>query len=159
VRGIAIAVVLLAALVVAFGCTRSEQAQPETKEVKTDKGAGGTQATAPAAKEIALTADNDGETVELSVGQEFTIALESNPSTGYGWEVLPMPEPVVKQVGEAEFKQDETSGRRVGVGGTATFRFKAVEAGNGPLKLVYRRSWETEVEPIKSFSVKIVVKE
>lgn len=167
-RGIGIVVVLLGVLAVAFGCTRYEPAEEETQAGMKDEGTGGMKSpgpdgggpsTATADKELALTADNDGETITLKVGQEFTIALKSNPSTGYGWEAIPLPEPVVEQVGEATYTPDENSDRRVGVGGTSTFRFKAVAAGKGPLKLVYRRPWERNVAPATSFSVKLVVEE
>jgi inhibitor of cysteine peptidase len=108
---------------------------------------------------VKLTEADDGTTIERRAGEMIEISLASNPTTGYGWEVVAPAEPVIEQVGEEEYVPDETSNRRVGVGGTSTFRFKAVKAGQTPLKLVYRRSRETDVEPVKTFAVTVVVKE
>lgn len=62
-------------------------------------------------------------------------------------------------MGEAEFKPSETGGSPlVGAGGWEIFRFKAISAGQLILKLVYRRPWEVGVEPVKTFSLEVVVR-
>jgi len=111
------------------------------------------------AEKVALTDGDDGKAVELKVGQVLEITLEANPTTGFGWQVLEVEGAVVEQQGEKAYKQRETDGRRVGVGGWETFTFKAAKAGTADLRLVYRRSWEKDVEPAKTFAVKVTVKE
>lgn len=135
------AVAALAFVVAQGGCGTQEQ--PDT--------------TPPEA--VKLTDGDDGKAVELRVGQVLEITLEANPTTGFGWEVLEVEGAVVEQQGEKAYKPRETDGRRVGVGGWETFTFKAVKAGAAELKLVYRRSWEKDVEPAKTFAVKVTVKE
>ena len=44
-----------------------------------------------------------------------------------------------------------------GVGGTYTFRFKAVAAGEALLRLVYARPWESE-NPARTFGVTLMIK-
>ena len=96
--------------------------------------------------------------VPLELGQILVVTLESNPSTGYQWEVVEDPNSILEQIGEAEFKSsDEGDPQMVGAGGWEIFRFKAVSAGQMNLQLVYRRTWETGVEPINTFSVDVVV--
>jgi len=111
------------------------------------------------AEKVALTDADDGKAVELRVGQVLEITLEANPTTGFGWQVLEVEGAVVEQQGEKAYRQRETDGRRVGVGGWETFTFKATKAGAADLRLVYRRSWEKDVEPAKTFAVKVTVKE
>jgi len=42
--------------------------------------------------------------IEVKVGQEFNITLESNPSTGYGWQLSkPLNETIINLIG-SEFK-------------------------------------------------------
>jgi len=101
--------------------------------------------------------DADGQ-VELEQGQILVVTLESNPTTGYRWELAETKESILEQMGEAEFKQSQTGGPPlVGAGGWEIFRFKAISAGQMTLQLVYRRSWEEGVEPVKTFSIQVLV--
>ena len=96
--------------------------------------------------------------VPLELGQILVVTLESNPTTGYQWEVVEDPNSILEQIGEAEFKSsDEGDSPIVGAGGWEIFRFKAVSAGQMNLQLVYHRTWETDVEPINTFSIEVVV--
>ena len=106
-------------------------------------------------KEVKLDADDNGRKVEMKEGQVLVISLESNPTTGYAWEVVGFEEGALEQVGEPEFKADS---KLVGAGGVQTFRFKAAEAGEIELKLIHHRSWEADAEPLDTFTVQVVVK-
>jgi predicted secreted protein len=103
--------------------------------------------------------ENDADSqVELEQGQILVVTLESNPTTGYRWEVVENQESILQQMGEAEFKQSDTGGPPlVGAGGWEIFRFKAISTGQTSLKLVYHRPWEEGVEPINTFSIEVVV--
>jgi len=107
-------------------------------------------------REVHLTAaDNDG-TIELKEGQVVSITLEANPTTGYTWEVVePLDEQVVRQVGEIEFKPESEA---IGAGGVQIIRFEIVHAGQTALKLVYHRPWETDVEPLETFSIHVIAR-
>ena len=60
---------------------------------------------APNANEIRLTEEDNDRLAELGEDQVLVISLESNPSTGYSWEVAAINEDVLHQVGETEFEQ------------------------------------------------------
>lgn len=110
-------------------------------------------------EEVNVNEDDDGSQVELEQGQILVITLESNPTTGYSWEVVETQASILEQMGEAEFKQSETGEPPlVGAGGWEIFRFKAVSAGQMTLKLGYQRPWEEGVAPLKSFSIQVVVR-
>jgi predicted secreted protein len=99
----------------------------------------------------------DGQ-VTVELGQVFAVTLESNPSTGYGWEWIDEEDSIVEQVGEAQFKGRDTGDPPlVGAGGWEVLTFKAVSPGQMTLKLVYRRAWEEGVEPLKTFLLHVVV--
>ena len=101
-------------------------------------------------------ADNGGQ-IELELGKLLVVTLESNPSTGYQWELVENNDSVLKQFGQKEYKPPETSNPRVvGAGGWEIFRFKAISAGQTTLELVYHRSWE-DAEPLKTFSIQVEV--
>lgn len=105
---------------------------------------------------VQLTAENNGGQAEVKAGQEFTVVLEGNPSTGYTWEAQDLDTAMFELVGEPEFVGD--SADLVGSGGTLTLTFKALQAGTATLNLVYHRPWETDVAPIDTYSVTITVK-
>jgi len=100
---------------------------------------------------------NNGQ-VELKTGQTLVVSLESNPTTGYAWEVAEVDDTLLQSQGEAEYTADKTGGEPlVGSGGTQTFRFSAADAGETTLKLIYHRAWETDVEPASTFSVQVKI--
>jgi len=103
---------------------------------------------------LALEGKDDGRDVTLQKGQTLTIKLEGNPTTGYSWEVVESNDAILQQVGEAEFEPESDL---LGAPGTQTLRFEAMETGQMELKLVYRRSWETDVEPLETFTVQVTV--
>ena len=109
------------------------------------------------AETVEVNEDDDGGQIEFELGKLLVVTLESNPSTGYRWELLENNESILKQFGQAEFKSSETSEPpMIGAGGWEIFRFKAVSAGQMTLELVYHRSWE-DVEPLKTFSIQVIV--
>jgi inhibitor of cysteine peptidase len=103
----------------------------------------------------ALTEKDNGRTVMLKVGDTLSVQLPGNPSTGYSWEPANADLKILTLVGEPEFIAQNPG--ETGSGGTVTLRFKATGAGQEPLKLVYHRSWEKDVAPLKTFEVSVVV--
>jgi len=97
-----------------------------------------------------------GHDFTICVGEEFSIRLQGNPTTGYLWEVAANDPAVLKQKGEIVFVADND---RMGAGGQLIFRFVPRGVGSVRLKLVYRRPWEKEIPPIKAFEVTVVVKD
>jgi inhibitor of cysteine peptidase len=100
----------------------------------------------------------DGSTVALTIGQELVLSLESNPTTGYSWQLAAAGTPVLSQQGEVEFIDQGEEGL-VGAGGVEVFRFTAEQAGTTELNLVYLRTWEEGISPIDEFSVTVEVGE
>ena len=106
------------------------------------------------ADHIRLTAAAAGSTVNVRLGATLEISLEGNPTTGYTWELAPDVQELFVPEGEAEFKPDSTL---LGSGGLVTLRFKAVQEGAAELKLIYHRTFEPNVPPLRTFAVHVVV--
>jgi inhibitor of cysteine peptidase len=112
-----------------------------------------------ASEDVNLSAKDRGGQVEVDVGQVLVLTLESNPTTGYSWQVVEAGDSVLRQTGEPEFKAaSELDPPLLGAGGVEVFRFEAVGAGETRLELVYQRPWEEGVEPLETFSVQVVVR-
>lgn len=97
----------------------------------------------------------NGKTLEVNAGDTLTISLAGNPSTGYNWYVASADANILKQQGEPVFSASSTL---VGAGGTIMLTFQAALAGQTPLVLEYKRSWETGVPPAQTYNVTVVVK-
>ena len=99
--------------------------------------------------------NRDGEVFEVGVGQDFTITLESNPTTGYRWQLAqPLDGAVVTLVGK-EFKAPDT--QHLGAGGREIWTFKAVGQGKTTVEMAYLRTWEKDVPPIKLATFTVIV--
>jgi inhibitor of cysteine peptidase len=108
---------------------------------------------------LSVTDADNGKTVTATEGQNLLVKLQSNPSTGYGWTVVSTD----RTFGYPSATKFFPNGGGVGSGGLERFTWKTK---NGPLTMVgshtvkmeYKRSWETNVAPAKTFTftVKIV---
>lgn len=108
-------------------------------------------------KPVMLGEADNGSSIQVKPQAYLVVELESNPSTGYAWQVV-SPGPL-RQDGEPEYvapKQDPNN-PTVGGAGTQRFNFVADESGSGQLRLEYRRSWETTAPAEKTWTVSISV--
>lgn len=110
-------------------------------------------------EEVNLSAKDNGGQIEVDAGQTLVLTLESNPTTGFRWEVVEDKDAVLQPTGDAEFKvASELDPPPPGTGGVEIFRFEAVQAGETLLELVYHRPWEESVEPLEAFSMQVIVR-
>ena len=120
----------------------------------------------PDHSEVRLSTKDDSRQIELNEGQVLVISLESNPSTGYMWEVEEADKRILRQTGKIEFEPElhlprPEPRRGVGVPGLLgapskqILRFEAVSAGQTTLRLAYRRPWEKDVKPARTFSLQV----
>jgi inhibitor of cysteine peptidase len=103
--------------------------------------------------ELVLGPEASGSTVEVPIGARLTVALPSNPSTGYQWIAAPgsafgAPEQV--------FIPDDGG---AGSGGVTRSSWSAISAR--PLSevhhisLEYRRPWELDIPPLATFTLHV----
>jgi inhibitor of cysteine peptidase len=97
---------------------------------------------------------DSSKTIVTRVGQEFTIALDSNPTTGYTWQETH--DVVFLSLQEDRYEPDEKAEGLVGAGGTQYYRYKAVRKGQVELRLFYLRPWEEET--IEETVFRVVIK-
>lgn len=93
--------------------------------------------------------------IEVPAGQEFTITLESNPTTGFSWQLSgPLDESVVQLVGSSY-----NSGQPglPGAGGEEIWTFQSVGTGETSITLEYRRPWETDQPAAETRIFSVVV--
>ncbi|PKQ19548.1 MAG: peptidase inhibitor I42 [Actinobacteria bacterium HGW-Actinobacteria-6] len=105
---------------------------------------------------IVLTEDDTGGVIEIVAGQQLSVRLPSNGTTGFGWVVADSGP--LTQSGEAIYEEPQAQPGLVGAGGTETFTFSSSAPGSGQLKLEYRRPWEKDVPAEQTWDVTVTVK-
>lgn len=111
-----------------------------------------------ASNKINLSMDYNGRQIELTNGQTFNVTLETNPSTGYSWEIVGLNNNILQKITEAESEPPIVKRNMVGVPVMHTFEFKVINTGQTTLKIVYRRIWEKDVAPANTFSVELFIR-
>ncbi len=94
------------------------------------------------------------KTISTTVNQEFIIALDSNPTTGYNWEAS-YEESILKLVDSKYEMGKQSQAGLVGAGGTQYFQFKVLKTGKSEITVTYKRSWETDFAEQKVFNIDI----
>ena len=101
--------------------------------------------------ETVLTREDQGRTIDVSVGNALSLWLDESPTTGYAW--------VDRSTGpslalaNSEFLLDGAGA--VGSGGRRCFRYSVLEPGTASVRLTLQRAWETDTPPADEFSVTV----
>ena len=91
--------------------------------------------------------------VTMAVGDTLNVILESNPSTGYSWNLV---SPTSQWLVFADMKFTPSSAV-AGAPGFGTYSFVAVSPGRCDIVMEYARVWEKEIPPVKTFAVSVCI--
>jgi len=98
---------------------------------------------------------DSGKLIEVEVGQEFEIILDSNQTTGYGWKLAKSLDEEVLELVKSKYEEPEDP--ILGKGGEEVWTFKATGKGKTGISLEYVREWEKGKAPAKTKSFKVSV--
>lgn len=90
----------------------------------------------------------------VKMNEQFSVALSSNPTTGYSWIVRHLPEQVALTGMDYAQSPDCKEGM-TGCGGTKTLYFKAVKKGHGKLQLQYARPFEVLSNKTQTINIEV----
>jgi len=124
----------------------------QTRQTSTPTQDASTQPNASATPESAVV-----ERRTSQVGEEFSVTLEGNITTGYAWEVTRMDEGMVQLVSNDYITDSNSDQTLVGQGGRAILHFRAMVAGQTIIELAYRRAWEKGIAPLRTYVVELTV--
>jgi predicted secreted protein len=113
--------------------------------------------------EIRLGMEHNGSSLDLTEDEVLVVSLDSNPSTGYEWQLTDMDPAVLQKAAEVQFEpavpgplQLQANGRPVlGAPEKTVWRFRATGAAQTRLHLVYRRPWSSGAPPAQEFSLQV----
>jgi inhibitor of cysteine peptidase len=136
-------------------CTPAQEAKNEEPVSQS----GSLPAPTPADVTVRITADQEGQTVEVPVNQRFAVELVGVPTAGYVWAPAQMP-PFLTRAGEAGGNTIAEQNEPGYAGGShwEVLMFAATGPGTGELVLEQRRPWETNRPPADTFRVTIVAR-
>ena len=110
------------------------------------------------ANRLDLTEGDAGKNLILRQGDQLTVTLSTNPTTGYSWSVLCTSPRLLQQCGESSFKQPRHRPGKVGVGGEQIWKFRALASGEMILRFSYARSWEHGVAPVRMIEWPVTIR-
>ncbi len=93
--------------------------------------------------------------IESAPGEEITVALDSNPTTGYSWDFVEEFDRRILTLVDSRYQPPQTQLK--GAGGTQFWTFRALETGRTEIKLKYFRSWEKGVPPVREVVFTVIV--
>lgn len=105
---------------------------------------------------VILSEKDSGRTVKLRTGDYLEIHLEANPSTGYRWNSS-TPNSYVLRLLLDEYRGTKQEKKMTGAPVRKIFRYGAVGPGETGIRLEYRRPWEKDQPPAKTFDIMIRV--
>jgi predicted secreted protein len=99
---------------------------------------------------LTLTEESSGQRFDVEVGQEVIVRLASNRTTGYQWTLADSRSALMAVVGEPQYEPPAQT--HLGVGGTETWRLKAMTKGQVALVFEYRRPLDKVLPPARTAS-------
>jgi len=110
----------------------------------------------PADQKLVTVREKDNK-LELSLPKDgiLIVRLGVSPGTGFSWHITHSDRDRLKLLGDPVFEASEEA--TPGLSEQQVFRFKALTAGPSVLKLAYRRGWEKDASPAKTFKIKVKI--
>ena len=144
------AIVLIGGLGI-IACSTPAAEEPTSTAIPTVEP---TSTPAPAAEPSetdSTTEATQGPPIDLPVGETHEIALDSNPTTGYGWQVEYNDWDL-----ELVEQRYEPESDVVGAGGKEVFVFRGRTVSSGDVVFTYKRSWEDEILKTERYTIDVL---
>jgi inhibitor of cysteine peptidase len=111
---------------------------------------------------IFMMSRGDKTHITVKAPGEFSIKIESNPTTGYSWAMQPLKENEqilvkFKQQKVEEPGEESKTEKLLGAPTYEIFTFEALAPGEAVIMLHYRRPWEKDVPPIQKHKVIVTI--
>jgi inhibitor of cysteine peptidase len=98
----------------------------------------------------------DDRIIEATAGRSFTITLDSNPSTGYQWEISKQPDRSMLELVDTKYIPSEIE--IPGAPGKEEWTFKTIKTGKAIISFDYVRPWEKDELPVQTESFIIIIR-
>lgn len=119
-----------------------------TTKASTDEGAG----------QVDIDASYNGQEVGIDIGKLLVITLESNPTTGFRWELAePIDESLLVLIESRYVPGADAKAGLVGAGGTEAWIFETLAVGETTITMEYSRPWDGGEKAVETFEVTVTI--
>jgi inhibitor of cysteine peptidase len=99
----------------------------------------------------------DGGSVAVRQGAPLVINLSTEPASGFGWVMTSKAGEAVWLIGGPDYTPEPIPAGMLGVGGTTTWRFRALAPGTQTLEFAYLQTWEQGAMPVRTIRYDVTV--
>ena len=146
---------VIAAVVFAAGCTEKSETVTENNTAENNTTENNTaQANETVETGQIVTEADNGTSISLKNGENFTLQLRENPSTGYSWQLNVSEGLTILSDG---YTQDEAPEGKVGVPGNRSWIIEAVDQGSQQVNGIYKQSWMNTTGTEENFTLTVEV--
>jgi inhibitor of cysteine peptidase len=110
-----------------------------------------------AGKNVIVTKTQNQGKIRVLKNSDFQVLLDSNPTTGFTWQIVSFDSAVIQIKKEEFLIADDNRDNRVGAPGKQIFKFRTIASGTTDLQMVYQRSWEKATPSADRFRIQIIV--
>src|SRR5215831_11720221 len=103
---------------------------------------------------VVLTAEDANQSADVHPGDEISVTLAENPTTGFRWTIASLTGELTLLSSDFDHSADD----RPGAGGRRTIRLRAGQTGTGELRVQSKRSWETNPDDARQLRFSLVIK-
>jgi inhibitor of cysteine peptidase len=96
--------------------------------------------------------------IQARVGQEFTIELRANATTGYSWALADSLQQGTLALVRDEYVADPAPAGMAGSGGRERWTFRALSPGETTIYMRYARSWEASSPAAETARFRVVIR-
>jgi inhibitor of cysteine peptidase len=105
-----------------------------------------------------LTEANNGQAIQIRLGDPVDLRLRENPTTGFRWQVV-RADGLVEEAAADEGRRVPAPGQppQMGAGGIRVFRFRARTPGTGRLELKLWREFQGESSVVSRYANDVTI--
>jgi inhibitor of cysteine peptidase len=111
----------------------------------------------PSSHPLVVSDIDNGKSVTLAPGAKLEVSLSATSGTGYAWQIAGNNPAVLQPLGLGNFEMPNAA--PPGATGAQVFHFEAAAAGTAKLAMVYRRPWEKDIAPARTWSITVRVQD
>ena len=108
--------------------------------------------------QVNIDASYNGQEVTIDAGKILVLILESNPTTGFSWELSePIDENLLALI-ETQYEPGVIAGTGLtGAGGTEVWTFETLTVGETTITMEYSRPWDGGEKAVETFEVTVTI--
>jgi inhibitor of cysteine peptidase len=109
--------------------------------------------------QVIVDESSNSKTVKVALGGSLQVALNSNHTTGYSWELNQISDTTILEKVSNTYETPQATGEKplVGAGGKELWNFKALKKGTAAISMEYSQPWSGGTKGAQKFNLTVTV--